>query len=53
MGKINEIDDWKRSMCIHMPISETNDNVCITPDGEKIGCVMCRYHVENVYRFDK
>ena len=53
MGIIDDVDDWRRSMCIKMPISESDSNRCVTIDGTIGSCYGCRYHVRNIYRIDR
>lgn len=42
---MNDVEKWKRTMCIKMPMR--NEKACITPDGDIIGCKTCRYRVKN------
>lgn len=53
MGMIDDVDDWKRDMCIKMPIMDSDSSRCITPDGDVGSCYGCRYHVRNIYRVDR
>lgn len=46
----NDLNEWKRSKCISMPMSDTDSNRCKTPDGESSNCSKCRYHVDKVNR---